>query len=324
MNYKKLAKAADSALSDNWIKIKRGLMRTLGGDYKLSEGVTEDRIEILPEGGIIEGLTGDDIIDYVVNNFPFEFDGMHGDTFTFRLKKKVSDSATVTYKVFYPVRGKKDLEVETFEGTEEDAKSAAYDFAANFPREKVIIQKVGDNKLTFRQRADLRKMIKDAFAPGDIYNDGNVAGKVARVENDYVVVETQNEDGDVQNVEVPIEDFLDITSQTDSADLPDKPEEQFEEPDPSDIVDSFEYGDEVDIHRAAIDALTEQNITDIYDNGFTIIDVPSEVEDLDEFAKECAAEAQNMADQALGAEDQGAPEILSAVEDGQIVLYIAQ
>lgn len=331
---------------------------------------------------------------------------------------KVSDSATVTYKVFYPVQGKKDLAVETFEGTEEEAKAAADDFAANFPREKVIIHKVSDSafseidevvesipdsngnvvkvhneteaykslcywniidvsdwsdesmsaeeflerfemfnldewpeplrlerngnlawleedkdyhdvedsRLSFLQRAELSKMIKDAFSPGDIYNDGNVAGKVARVENDYVVVETQNEEGDVQNVEVPIEDFLDFNAGINGdidVELPAKPEEQFEEPNPSDIVDSIEDEDEVDIHRAAIDILTAQNIIDIYDNGFTIIDVPSEVDDLDEFAKECAAEAQNMADQALGSEDKGAPEILSAVEDGQIVLYVA-
>lgn len=207
---------------------------------------------------------------------------------------------------------------------------------------------VEDSRLLFRQRAELRKMIKDAFAPGDIYNDGKTSGRIASVENDYIVVETQNEEGDVQNVEVPIEDFLDINAgingdidvdtedvntnvaanggvaTQDSLELPAKPEEQFEEPNSSDIVDSVEDEYEADIHRAAIDALTEQNITDIYDNGFTIIDIPSEVEDLDEFAKECAVEAQNMADQALGAEDQGAPEILSAVEDGQVVLYVAQ
>lgn len=154
-------------------------------------------------------------------------------------------------------------------------------------------------KLNKRQKIQLRRIIKDNLEVGDLYNDGTYSGRVTEISNDQVVVETQNENGDIVNVQIPIEDFLRPVNDS---------EDEFDE----------------DLAQAARDNVHEENIYEIDENGFTLIDCPSEIEDIDEFAKECAFVAQDLADKLLGAPDQGYADILHTVEEGQVVLYVAQ
>lgn len=52
-----------------------------------------------------------------------------------------------------------------------------------------------------------RKVV-DALQEGDIYNDGKYEGKVVEIDSDSILIESQDENGDIVNVQIPIEDNI--------------------------------------------------------------------------------------------------------------------
>lgn len=158
-------------------------------------------------------------------------------------------------------------------------------------------------KLTRMQQLQVRRVVDSEFSLGDPYDDGTIAGKVKAIEPDRLIIETQNEDGDVVDAEVAIADFLDTI----------KDDENIEYED-----------DEIDAAQAARDLVTEDTVYAIELDGYVTVSCPSEIEDVDEFAKECAFVAQNLADTILASEDQDYAKIEHAVEDGEVILYVAQ
>lgn len=52
--------------------------------------------------------------------------------------------------------------------------------------------------------------VKDEFNEGDVYNDGTYQGVIKSVNSDSITVESQNEDGDVVDIEIPISDSAEM------------------------------------------------------------------------------------------------------------------
>jgi len=53
---------------------------------------------------------------------------------------------------------------------------------------------------------NLHKLLKvrDSYSVGDPYDDGSVIGKVKEIHPDYMVIESTNAEGDVEDVQVAI------------------------------------------------------------------------------------------------------------------------
>lgn len=91
--------------------------------------------------------------------------------------------------------------------------------------------------------------VKDSVSVGDPYDNGSVTGKVKEIYPDHLVIESQNEDGDVVDVQVAIED-------------------------------SSDHNEEPDYATIAVTEVRPRNIEELSeDGGCTVIDVPEEVDE---------------------------------------------
>lgn len=62
--------------------------------------------------------------------------------------------------------------------------------------------------MNYKKLSKLSKVKDSELSVGDIYNDGTYEGKVVDITSDHITLESQNEDGDVVNIEIPIEDSV--------------------------------------------------------------------------------------------------------------------
>lgn len=113
--------------------------------------------------------------------------------------------------------------------------------------------------------ADSDESNEPKFEVGEVYNDGEFSGKITEVSSDKIVLESQNEDGDIVNIEVPIDDSL---------------------------------NDEVDSYRAAIDAVPDDIAPILFYDGIYNIPIPKDV-NVDEFK----STVESLIDQALEGEE---------------------
>lgn len=66
------------------------------------------------------------------------------------------------------------------------------------------------NQASYLPVVDSVKSITDDLHEGDIYNDGEYSGIVKSVGSDSITIESQNEDGDIVDIEIPINDSSDM------------------------------------------------------------------------------------------------------------------
>lgn len=66
------------------------------------------------------------------------------------------------------------------------------------------------NQACYLPVVDSVKGITDDLHEGDVYNDGEYSGVVKSVGSDTITIESQNEDGDVVDIEIPINDSADM------------------------------------------------------------------------------------------------------------------
>lgn len=139
--------------------------------------------------------------------------------------------------------------------------------------------------------------IKDSdLSVGDIYNDGTYSGKVTDIASDHIVIESQNEDGDVVNIEVPIEDALNTD------------------------IEEYTDDDEQDTVRLAIDAVDDDVDDILYADGVVEFPIPEGVNP-EEFAKEVFFQVELLWNAVP--EDHNPP-LAYAVDDASVYVYIEE
>lgn len=83
--------------------------------------------------------------------------------------------------------------------------------------------------------------VMDDYRVGDLYSNEEIEGRILDITPDFLVLESVNEDGDVENVEVPIEDaFVDLLNGPSEEDLDEVYNTEF-------LIDMIESATDFDI-----------------------------------------------------------------------------
>lgn len=199
MNYKNLSKIADvtnieSEYEDSIEVLIDEILDTvesLGFKYS-NYDFYDDHLAILTANAdqVIPANTPEERSIWLYDNLGYDADIDEEGVITINLTPDdITDSKKIKYRVYYSSGDKVDF--EDFEGSESEAKGAAEDFASNFDSGKAVIKRLSDS-------VDLQS--------GDIYNDGTYLGKVVEVTSDKVVIESEDDNGNMVNIEIPIED----------------------------------------------------------------------------------------------------------------------
>lgn len=107
-----------------------------------------------------------------------------------------------------------------------------------------------------KKRTKLRRaVIKDSLSTGDVYNDGKYSGRVKEIGADSITIESEDEEGDVVDITIPIDDGVDGVK----------------DPSTEDVVG--EFVDNADYFKDVIESASEGNkvsYLEVQDDGTTV------------------------------------------------------